>query len=416
MKIVSFTILTNINQTKMGSNLIITPDDSMWWILRPEFTVFVDKIYMSKDQYLKEEQSKNRSGYHKVTWDRLQVLIDNDLIEIKDLKIDEKVIENEAKNVISKISKKKQEHPELLNDMIFAYEYWIEFNKMKLDLVPEDQEYHSDILKNMPLWKEDLDVLKKKGNEAFYIKEEIIKYATTNIIEKVLTLKHLNKAYGSCPLTALKEYEPFLKYVELELDAPLITDRTSFTYQNRMPSKFNNGSVHLPIEPEYDFMRFNLSKVKFKNVYKGVFNNYKKYRTRVKDLMKYSEEVAFNLSDGKIDKKVTNDFISINHDLLKSHRQIRKNSKYLAYCFFGLSLIPIPAVAALFSFLGLKSEKISEYVDSAKMHLKGISPDGLSAYYAFNESLMDISKLDKFPGVQKENSKFKYGKEKFWRQ
>ncbi|WP_422105071.1 hypothetical protein [Winogradskyella sp.] len=400
----------------MGSNLIIAPDDSMWWILRPEFTVFTEKIYMSKKQYHKEEESKDRSGYHKVTWDRLQVLLDNNLVEIKDFKLNENQIDKETDLILAKIIKKKEVHPSLLNDMIFAYNYWIEFNNMKLDLVPEDQDYHADILKNMPLWKDDLDILKRKGNEAFYLKEAIIKYATRNIIKKVLTLKHLNKEYNSCPLTALKEYEPFLKYIELDLDAPLITERTAFTYKNKIPSKFINGSIHLPLEPEYDFMRFNLSKIKFNNVYKSIFHNYKQYRLRVKELMKYSEEVAFNLSEGKLKKKVTDDFLSINRELLNNHRDIRRNSNYLAYSFFGLSLIPVPALAALFGFLGLQSTKVSEFLDSAKMYLKGISNDGLAAYYAFNETLMDTKRLEKFPDIQKENSKFGYGKEKFWRE
>ncbi len=35
----------------METKLIITPDDSMWWILRPEFVTFIDKIIISKEQF-----------------------------------------------------------------------------------------------------------------------------------------------------------------------------------------------------------------------------------------------------------------------------------------------------------------------------------------------------------------------------
>jgi hypothetical protein len=399
----------------METKLIITPDDSMWWILRPEFTAFVDKIVMSPEQFKGEKNNKNRSGYHKTTWDRLEVLMDNNLIEIKDLNIDEEKINDETSTIIHSIFHSERIHPSILEDTIFAYEYWIEFNQQKLDLVPEDQDYHRDILKSMPLWKDDLKLLKSKGNEAFLQRPEIIKYGTTNIIKKVLSLKHLNESNQECPLTGLKEYEPFLKYIELNLDAPLLTERTAFTYKNQIPSNFIGGSVHLPVEPEYDFMRFKLSKLKFNELLKSTFSNYKDARKKANDLLNRSEEIAFNLSEGKLKQKVTDDFLNINKELLKNHRSIRKNSKYLSYCFFGLSLIPIPPIAALFGLLGLSSKKISEYVDSAQLYMKGITPNGLSTYYSFNESLMDISKLDKFPDVQKENKSFKYDKEKFWR-
>lgn len=400
----------------METKLIITPDDTMWWILRPEFTAFVDKIIMSPEQYEEEENNKNRSGYHKTTWNRLEVLIDNNLIEIKELNIDNEKIEKETSSIIKSIFNSDNIHPAILADTIFAYEYWIDFNQQKLDLVPEDQDYHNDILKSMPLWKDDLNLLKNKGVEAFKLRPDIIKYGTTNIIKKVLSLKYLNETHQECPLTGLKEYEPFLKYIELNLDAPLLTERTAFTYKNRIPSNFIGGSVHLPIEPEYDFMKFKLSKLKFSELIKTTFANYKSARKKANELFNRSEEIAFGLTEGKMKQKVTDDFLKINNELLNDHRNIRKNSKYLSYCFFGLSLIPIPPIAALFGLLGLGSKRIYEYVDSAQLYMKGITPNGLSTYYSFNESLMDISKLDKFPEVQKENKTFRYDKENFWRE
>ena len=400
----------------METKLIITPDDSMWWILRPEFTAFVDKIIMSPEQFNEEKNSKGRSGYHKITWDRLEVLLDNNFIEIKELNINENKLNKDTSDIINSIINADKIHHSIIEDTIFAYQYWIDFNNQKLELVPEDQEYHNEILKSMPIWENDLELIISKGEEAFTLRPEILKYTLTNIIKKVITIKYLNEMHQECPLTALKEYEPFLKYLELNLDAPLLTERTAFTYQEAIPSNFIHGSVHLPIEPEYDFMRFKLSKLRFNDLLKATFSNYKKSRIKVNELMNRSEEVAFNLSEGKIHQKVTNEFININTELLKSHHKIRKRSKYLSNCFFGLSLIPIPPIAALFGYLGLKSKKISEYVDSAQLYMKGITPNGLSTYYSFNESLMDVSKLDKFPEVNEENKSFKYENERFWRE
>lgn len=399
----------------MATKLIMTPDDSMWWILRPEFTAFVDKVILSSEQIEEEKRNKDKSGYHKVTWERLEVMMDNNLIEIQDFHIDYMSIDADTSTILTNILSADLIHPSLLKDTIFAYEYWIDFNNQKLDLVPADQEYHKDILKSMPLWLEDLKLLKERGDEAFYLKPEIITYTLTNIIKKVLILKFLNETYKQCPLTGLKEYEPFLKYIELNLDTPLLTERTAFTYKNKIPSKFTSGAVHLPVEPEYDFMKFKLSKLRFKDLLNTIGSNYKEARIKVNDLIKRSEEVAFNLSEGKINQKVTQDFVNINRELLKNHRITRERSKYLSYCFFGLSLIPIPPISALFGVLGLSSAKLSEYVESAQLFMKGITPKGLSAYYSFNESLMDVSKLDKFPDVQKENNSFRYDKESFWR-
>jgi len=400
----------------MKTKLIITPDDSMWWILRPEFVAFIDKIIMSKAQYEEEKKCQYKSGYHKTTWERLEVLIENGLIEIKDINFNKDKIDEEANAIINRILSPSQTHSSIVDDMIFAYKYWIDFNKQKIALVPGDQQYSKEILKSMPKWNEDLMLLQTKKEEAFTIRPEISKYTVSNIIKKVITIRFLNDTYHECPLTALKEYEPFLKYIELDLNAPLLTERTAFTYQNKIPSKFLNGSVHLPVEPEYNFMRFKLSKLKFSELIKNTFSNYKNARIKVNDLLNRSEEVAFNLSEGKIVQKVTNDFININNELLNSHKTIRKRSNYLSYCFFGLSLIPFPPIAALFGYLGVKSKKISEFIDSAQLYLKGITPEGLSTYYSFNESLMDVTKLAKFPEIQSENSQYKFDAENFWRE
>lgn len=398
----------------MATKLVIVPEDSMWWLLRPEFVTFIDKVIISKEQYQIEEQSKEISGYHKVTWDRLNVLLDNNILEIREIILNKKKIEQETNKLLTDVFDNTEQYPSLVDDMIFSYNYWINYNKQKIDLVPNDQEYHKSIIEAMPLWEKDLELLKNEGYNAFNKSKGIKEYTLKNIIKKVLQMKEINESFKECPLTALREYEPFLKFIKSEFNAPIITEKTLYTYNNKIPSKLN-GSVHLPIEPNYEFMRFKLSKLKFQDILKSLINNYKKSREKVKTLQKISEEITYGLSIGKFNQKVTQDFLNINTELLNNQRKVQTHSKYLSYSFFGLSLIPNPLTAGLFGFLGLNAKKIAEFFETARFSFKGITPNGLSAYYSFNESLMDISKLNKFPDIQKENSTIISSKQKFWR-
>ena len=99
--------------------------------------------------------------------------------------------------------------------------------------------------------------------------------------------------------------------------------------------------------------------------------------------------------------------------------QLSQNSKtrseYLSYSFFGLSLIPIPELSILFGALGLGSSKLGEHIESSQYYLKGLSTKGLSAYYSFLESMVDVSKLEKFPDIQNDNNNIIAPDKPFWR-
>ena len=64
----------------METLLVIPPGDAKWWLLRPEFFAFIDKIQIDPKDYAKTKSERKDSGYNKVIWDRLSVLIDKDKV------------------------------------------------------------------------------------------------------------------------------------------------------------------------------------------------------------------------------------------------------------------------------------------------------------------------------------------------
>jgi hypothetical protein len=85
--------------------------------------------------------------------------------------------------------------------------------------------------------------------------------------------------------------------------------------------------------------------------------------------------------------------------------------------FSGLSMLPVPFVSQLLNLLGMGSGKISEIIESGALANRGLSPNGLSAYYYFLESNINFSKLERFPEVEKENKKLgsNFFEDPFWR-
>lgn len=80
-------------------------------------------------------------------------------------------------------------------------------------------------------------------------------------------------------------------------------------------------------------------------------------------------------------------------------------------------MLPIPIISQLFNLLSLGSDKIAEFIESSVWANKGFTPNGLSSYFAFLESNIDFSKLEKFPIVEIENNKLNsdFFNDSFWR-
>ncbi len=71
----------------METLLVIPPGDSKWWLLRPEFFAFIDKVQLDPKDFEKVSSRRHESGYHKVIWERLFLLADKGKVILKDIPI-----------------------------------------------------------------------------------------------------------------------------------------------------------------------------------------------------------------------------------------------------------------------------------------------------------------------------------------
>ena len=398
----------------MAFRVIVTPDDTLWWLLRPEFIAFVDGIVMSREQFQHEEELQEKSGFHKVTWRRLSVLMDEGFVDLRDLALNSSELSQQATALIQDLLDRSESAEKVTRDLIFAYNYWISFNRQKLELLPTDQQYATTIDSLLPKWEEDRDCLEKSGMEALRTRPPIRDVVFHNILQKVLAMRTLHERHQDCPMLALKQYEPFLKYVESGADVPTFNETSRITFESTLPA-MANGQIHLPAEPEFDFMRLRLSRLRFRDLLKAMRSNYRHTRQQVHRLTSIADDIAYGLGEGGISGEYTTDFYRLNQEFLDSQRARVKRSKYLAGAFFGLSLIPIPPLSALFGVLGLGASKVSEIIESITWERRGVSPAGSSAYFSFLESIMDVRHLGTFPDVKAENAKVFMGDKPFWR-
>lgn len=177
----------------MDITLVAPPNDSMWWVLRPEFIGFIDKMVIDKDQWDREENGKARSGYHNLVWERLSVLMDEGLLKIMPLGIDSNKIERDAEELLEKVVEENASG--LVDDLIDAYNYWISFNELKTELLPKQQRYRKEILNLIPLWQSDLNLLRSARVEALTERPKILSFVAKNIFIKIIELERLNSKY-----------------------------------------------------------------------------------------------------------------------------------------------------------------------------------------------------------------------------
>ena len=138
----------------------------------------------------------------------------------------------------------------------------------------------------------------------------------------------------------------------------------------------------------------------------------------MREFQNRAQDVVYALAEAKFTKKVSNEFVSVNKNLKEEADRTRRRSKYLSKYlskyFFGLSMIADPILSRVFSVICQKSENISERIESLRLYEKGFSKQGLSIYYGFLESLMDVSLIDKFPEMVSDKKKPE-DQRPFWR-
>lgn len=394
--------------------LVIPPRDSKWWLMRPEFFAFIDKIRLDPDDYRRLKDRHGSSGYHKVLWDRLSALVDDGMVEIADIPVSFEKAKLEASETLRRILKDKRAIGTFIEDVAFSYRYWIDYNKQKLDLLPKEASYGDEILRQIPVWEEDLRLIERMGSGAFEEKPEILSQGTINVLSRVHLLRQADGLCPGLPMTSLKEYEPFLKYIDLSSKITLLTEHSRVVSRYNPKVYESDSGNHMGLNPDIDFLNYRMSKKTFIGRLHALWDNYKESRTVLRELQSRALDVALCLSEAKLTNKVTTEFLRVNQLLKDEASKTKKRSKYLSWAFFGLSFIPVPGLSQLFSTLCQGAKNLGQRIESLRLYEKGFSFRGTTAYYSFLESLMDIRRLSKFPDVpERENDS---GKDKlFWR-
>lgn len=398
----------------METLLVIPPGDSKWWLLRPEFFAFIDKIQIDPKDYEKASSRRKESGYHKVIWERLSVLADKGKVILGDIPVSFELATEESKKQIDNIVTKEELLVGFIEDLSFAYRYWIDYNKQKLRLLPEGQWYAEEIIEQIPVWEDDLKLIREQGPKAFELKPEILTQVAVQVLARAHLLNQTRKSCPGNPMTSLKEYEPFIKYVDSLFDVPLMTERTKLVSHYEGQPTFLDGSAHMGIEPDLEFLNFRLSQKKFWGRIISLFDNFKEARNTLREFKNRAQDVVYALAEAKFTQKVSDEFVNLNRSLKEEADRTRRRSKYLSKFFFGLSLVADPITSRFFSIICQKSENISERIESLKLYEKGFSREGLSIYYGFLESLMDVSLIYKFPDMESDKKKPE-GQRPFWR-
>lgn len=393
--------------------LVIPPGDALWWLLRPEFFAFVDKIRLDPSDLKKIDERRSRYGYHKILWDRLSTLIDEEMVELQDIPVSFEEATDKASETMEVITKRSELSDLLIKDMAFAYRYWIDYNKQKLELLPKEAHYGGKITEQIPIWEADMNLLNKIGNKAFVERPEILSQTLLNVLTRVQLLRQANELSEGFPMTSLKEYEPFLKYIDPQADITLLTECSQVVSCYNPHADESNTGNHLGIEPDLEFLNYRMSKKSFIGRLRALWDNYKKSRVILREWQERTQDIVFCLSESHLTNKVSDEFLRVNKLLKDQASKTKKRSKYLSSTFFGLSFIPIPGISHLFSILSQGAKKIAERVESLALYEKGFSFKGTKVYYSFFESLMDISKIEKFPSINEKEDSQK--EQLFWR-
>jgi hypothetical protein len=282
---------------------------------------------------------------------------------------------------------------------------------------PSNKDIENKILNLIPLWQSDLNLLRSARVEALTERPKILSFVANNIFIKIIELERLNSKYEKCAFSSLREYEPFIKYLMLNEPIVLAAESTKLTKSGQMISPSISSAIELSAEPEFDFLKLTLSQATFKKRIINVLDNYRSARTKLRQMVERTDDLIFGIAKQSVNTKVMNDLLVINSELSSLRKQASKRSKYLSLTFSGLSMLPVPFVSQLLNLLGMGSGKISEIIESGALANRGLSPNGLSAYYYFLESNINFSKLERFPEVEKENKKLdsNFFEDPFWR-
>ena len=203
----------------MAVRIVISPGDSMWWLLRPEFLAYVDEVMIDPADYARVESEKSDSGYHAAVWRRLSVLAANGMIDRSPVEVDWASCGVEAEQRLEMVLADERLAEVFIADLIFVYKYWLEFNQQRLETLPVVDAYAQCVRDHLPVWVSDLELLVNRGRQALRDQPKILQQTARSIVGRAVCLREVNRRYRGAAFASLRQFQPFVKYAECPQDS-----------------------------------------------------------------------------------------------------------------------------------------------------------------------------------------------------
>jgi hypothetical protein len=372
----------------MPVRILITPEDTMWWLMRPEFLAYVDEIVLDPADYDRVKREKSDSAYRAVVWKRLRALGDNGLLQEGSIKIDWDLMSLQAERKIREILCDSEKTKVFVADIVFAYQYWIEFNQQRLAIMPIEDDYAETVKLHMPVWMSDLALLERRGKLAFVERPEIVEQTARSILIRVASLRELAMHYPGIAFASLKEFQPFLKYTDCGPEEPLPAGAFE-VIRGYFPKDVGRLARDLPVEPDVAFLMFDMSKRSFWEHLSVLRDRYKGARAILGSILAHLDEIGKGLKQGRIETEVLTGYGRLMRELDDLELAGREGSPYLRDVLYGLSLLPTRSLTRM---LEVARGNDLRPVESPSVGAEG-QAEAPPAYYGILESLLDITKL-----------------------
>lgn len=394
----------------MAVRIVITPEDTMWWLMRPEFLAYVDEVLLDPADYDRVKREKSDSAYRAVVWKRLLVLGDKGLLRLGHVEIDWDRLNLQAERKIREILCDSEKTRVFVADMIFAYKYWIEFNQQRLAIMPIEDDYADTVSLHLPVWAGDLALLESRGKLAFIERPEIVEQTARSILVRVGSLREIARHHPGVAFASLKEFQPFLKYTDCGPEEPLPPGVLDVIkgYSPREPGR---SFRDLPVEPDMAFLLFDLSKHDFGERLSRLRDDFKGTRAVLGSLLAHLNEIAEGLRQGRVEAAAVEGYVRLAGELDNLELATRQGSPYLRDAFYGMSLVPTRSLSRM---LRAASGDGAPAADDSPVCPESPA-EAPPAYYGILECLLDLSRSTPLPQAKPRRSRSKRKPPPFWR-
>jgi hypothetical protein len=394
----------------MAVRIVITPEDSMWWLMRPEFLAYVDEVLLDPADYDRVKREKSDSAYRAVVWKRLVVLGDNGLLRLGSIEIDWDRLNLQAERKIREILCDDEKTRVFVTDMIFAYRYWIEFNQQRLAIMPIEDDYADSVSLHLPVWVSDLRLLETRGKLALIERPEIVEQTAKSILIRVGSLREIARHHPGVAFASLKEFQPFLKYTDCGPDEPLPPGVLD-VIKGYFPREPGRAWRDLPVEPDMAFLLFDLSKRDFWERLSRLQDGFKGTRAVLGSLLAHLDDIAQGLRHGRLEAAVAAGYARLARELDDLEFATREGSPYLRDAFYGMSLVPTRSLSRMLRAASGDGAPAAQE-NPAGPESRAEAPP---AYYGMLECLLDLSRSKPLRQAKPRRAAARHKPPPFWR-